>query len=276
MGFAIEELSDIYPPEEIKAMMFWLFEEFLGVERVQYLLDPNKGMSESDMLKFNFAIKDLKQGIPIQHILGYTWFLGLKLGVNKHTLIPRPETEELVQLIIAREKEKPSLKVLDIGTGTACIPIGLSQAMTQHKYYGIDFKEEILALAKRNAESTAVDLHFIQMDILKDSTENLPVFDIIISNPPYVLESEKAEMHENVVKHEPASALYVENNDPLIFYHRISKIALAHLKNGGRLYFEINENFGEPISDMLSKMQFKNIQILKDFRGRNRFIFCEK
>lgn len=276
MNFALMELSELYPPEEIKAMVFWLFEDFLGVERAHYYLNLNKGMSESEMLQFNFAIKDLKQGKPVQHILGYTWFLGLKFWVNEHTLIPRPETEELVQHIISHEKENPSLKILDIGTGTACIPIGLAHAMPQHEYTGIDFKEEILELAKKNAEYSTFDIHLIQMDILKDSTEQLPIFDVIISNPPYVLESEKAQMHENVVQHEPASALYVDNKDPLIFYHQISELALEHLQAGGRLYFEINENFGEPIVRLLSKMKFKNIKILKDFRDRNRFVICEK
>lgn len=276
MDFALEELSEIYPPEEIKAMIYWVFEAFLGVDRAQYLLNPDRGMSESDLLKFNFVIKKLKIGKPIQHLLGHTWFLGLRLLVNEHSLIPRPETEELVELIVAREKAQQNLKILDIGTGTACIPIGLAQSMPQNEYFAIDFKKEIMDLAQSNIDRYPFNIQLIQMDILKDKTDHLPIFDVIISNPPYVLESEKTQMHVNVVDFEPASALYVPNESPLLFYDKISAIATSQLKEGGRLYFEINEKYGETLAHSLSKMGFKHIQILNDFRDKNRFVFCEK
>ena len=276
MSFALTELSNIYPPEEIKAIIYLLFETYLGVGRAQYLLNPERGMSESDLLKLNFIIKKLKLGKPVQYIIGHTWFLGLRLLVNEHTLIPRPETEELVQLIISKEKKRPPLKILDIGTGTACIPIGLAHSMPQHEYFGIDFKKEIIDLAQLNIDRNHSNIQLIQLDILKDNTDHLPQFDVIISNPPYVLESEKEQMHENVVRYEPASALYVPNQSPLMFYERIMIFSQTHLKKGGKLYFEVNENYGEALADSLSKMKFKNIQLIRDFRDRNRFVFCEK
>ena len=269
MGFAIEELSGIYPEEEIRAITLWLFEEFLGVGRVDFQLNLNKGMSESELLKFNFAIKDLKKGKPIQHILGYTWFLDLKLQVNEHTLIPRPETEELVQYIISQEESKSALKILDIGTGSACIPLALEKAMPQHEYYGIDFKSEIIELAYKNSQAQNSNIILIQLDILKEELSG--DFDVIISNPPYVLESEKKEMHKNVVDFEPKSALYVKDSDPLLFYEKIILQAKKHLNINGRLYFEINERFGNELSNLVIKHGFQSIQILNDFRGRIRF-----
>lgn len=269
MDFAMEELSGIYPEEEIRAITLWLFEDFLEVGRVDFQLNINKGMSESELLKFNFAIKDLKKGKPIQHVLGYTWFLDLKLQVNEHTLIPRPETEELVQLIIAEEKDKSTLKILDIGTGTGCIPLALEKAMPQHIYYGVDFKTEIIELAKSNAQTQNSNIKLEQLDILNEDLSQS--FDVIISNPPYVLESEKAEMHTNVLNFEPESALYVDDSSPLLFYERIITQAKEHLNIGGRLYFEINEKYGSQLSKLLMKHGFKSTQILKDFRGKNRF-----
>lgn len=269
MAFALEELSGIYPDEEIRAITLWLFEEYLGVGRVDFQLNLNEGMSESELLKFNFAIKDLKKAKPIQHILGYTWFLDFKLFVNEHTLIPRPETEELVQHIISKEKNESKLKILDIGTGTACIPIGLIKAMPQHDYHAIDFKAEIIELALKNCETHEAAIRLFQLDILnQELSEN---YDVIISNPPYVLESEKKEMHENVVNYEPDSALYVKDSTPLLFYEKIILQAKKHLNNNGRLYFEINEHFGNELSDLLNKHGFESIQILNDFRGRIRF-----
>ncbi len=270
MDFALEELSELYPPEEIKAITLWLFEEFLRVERVDYQLNLNKGMSESELLKFNFAIKDLKKGKPIQHVLGYTWFLDLKLKVNKHTLIPRPETEELVQHIISNEQCQLGLKILDIGTGTACIPLALEKTMPQHQYYGIDFKPEIIELAQENASSQNSNIKLIQLDILNEELDGH--YDIIISNPPYVLESEKKEMHSNVLDFEPSTALYVKDSSPLLFYQQIIEQAKTHLNLRGRLYFEINENFGNELSDLLKSKGFKSIQIISDFRGKHRFI----
>jgi len=149
MSFALKELNQMYSSEEIKSLVYYLFEEYLSVNKTDYILNSNKTMSESDLLKFNFAIKDLKRGKPLQYILSYTYFCNEKFFVNEHTLIPRPETEELVQHIINVEKDKKGLHILDIGTGTACIPISLAQQMPKHYYHALDFREEIIQLAKK-------------------------------------------------------------------------------------------------------------------------------
>jgi len=275
MQFALEELKEPYPPEEIKAMMYWLFEEYLGVDKTQFLLNPQKGMSESELLKFNFAIKDLKKGKPIQYILGYSYFHELKILVNKHTLIPRPETEELVNWVCEYLQGSLRLskdtKVLDMCTGTACIPIALAGQLPQSQYWAADFKSEILDFAKENAKLHQKEINFFTFDLLNDELVKHQEFDIIISNPPYVLESDKKNMHPNVLNFEPASALYVDDHDALIFYEKILEYAEINLKQKGHIYFEIHENKAEEIHELLSKFDYKNIEIRKDFRGKNRF-----
>jgi len=272
MSFALSELSNIYPIEEIKALVYYLFEEFLHISKTDYILNKQKGMSESELLKFNFAIKDLKQGKPLQYILGYSYFNDLKFFVNPETLIPRQETEELVQLIIKKEKQEKSLKILDIGTGTGCIPISLAKEMPQHQYSAIDFKEEIIQLAKKNANLNKVNISFQVLDILRASTEEIGFYDIIISNPPYVKESEKQKMHKNVLDHEPESALYVPDEKALLFYEKIIQIATQHLKPNGRLYLEINENKGKEMKVLLASEGFEQIMIHQDIHGKDRML----
>lgn len=272
MNFALQELSDLYPADEIKSIVYYLFEEYLKLSKTDYILNPNKRMSESELLKFNFTIKDLKKGKPIQHILGYGYFNDLKFLVNKETLIPRPETEELVEMIIQNEKEKEPLKVLDIGTGTGCIPISLALSMPQHHYSAIDFKDEIIHLAKQNAKLHQAQISFQILDILEASSKDLDSYDIIISNPPYVLESEKQIMHSNVVDYEPSSALYVNDEEALIFYEKIAKLAIKNLNSGGRLYFEINETKGKEVAELLESLGFEQIKAHKDLHSKYRFV----
>lgn len=272
MSFALKELNQMYSSEEIKSLVYYLFEEYLSVNKTDYILNSNKTMSESDLLKFNFAIKDLKRGKPLQYILSYTYFCNEKFFVNEHTLIPRPETEELVQHIINVEKDKKGLHILDIGTGTACIPISLAQQMPKHYYHALDFREEIIQLAKKNARFHNKIIQFQLMDILKNTTDKLGTFDIIISNPPYVLESEKQEMHINVLKYEPESALYVKDHQALLFYKKIAQVATKSLCKNGRLYFEINENQAKNIQNLLKKFGFTEIKIFQDIHGKDRFM----
>jgi len=294
--FALEELQEIYPVEEIKSLMYWLFEEYMGVDKTQFLLNPQKGMSESELLKFNFAIKDLKKGKPIQYILGYSYFHELKILVNKHTLIPRPETEELVQWVyeesiknvftksnstlsradVLHPKIKNSLKILDMCTGTGCIPLALADKMPQHQYYGADFKQEILDLAEKNAKLLQKKMSLFQYDLLEDDIKKYQDFDIIISNPPYVLKSDKKQMHQNVLKFEPSSALYVDDDHALLFYEKILDFAQINLKKEGPIYFEIHENKSIEIKELFSKYCYKNIEIKKDFRGKTRFVKANK
>ncbi|OYT15712.1 MAG: protein-(glutamine-N5) methyltransferase, release factor-specific [Bacteroidetes bacterium 4572_77] len=272
MLFALQELKNVYPQEEIKALVYYLFAELIGVSRSDYLLNPNKGVSESELLKFNFAIKDLKNGKPIQHILGYAYFLEKTFIVNKETLIPRPETEELVQYIISKEQTHKDLKILDIGTGTACIPISLGLAMPQHKYSALDFKTSIIDLAEKNAQKHEIPISFKVKDILQCEAKDMQEYDIIISNPPYVLESEKAEMHKNVLEYEPYSALYVKDNDALLFYKKIIELAKQRLSKKGRIYLEINENKATETETLLKQNGFSKILVHKDIHDKNRFV----
>lgn len=277
MKFAVEELKELYPLDEIKAMMYWLFEAYLRVDKTQYLLNIKKGMSESVLLKFNFAIKDLKKGKPVQYIIGHSYFHGLKILVNEFTLIPRPETEELVQWVLEEvNHQKHPLKILDMCTGTGCIPLALADKMPGNQYWGADFKKEILDLAKTNAKLNQMKVDFFQFDLLKDDFKKHQEFDIIISNPPYVLESDKQHMHKNVLDFEPDSALFVNDNSALVFYERILDYAELNLKKSGRVYFEIHESKSEHIKSLFTNRNYSNIKFRNDFRGKIRFVRAEK
>jgi release factor glutamine methyltransferase len=277
MQFAMKELQGIYPLEEIKALMYWLFDEYLGVDKSQYILNPQKGMSESELLLFHFAIKDLKKGKPIQYIIGHTFFYGLKILVNEHTLIPRPETEELVEWVLENTKdEEPPLKILDLCTGTACICIALAHKMPEHQFWGGDFKYEILDLAGKNASFHKKEINFFKIDLINDVFTKTHEFDIIAANPPYVLESEKQQMHQNVLAYEPKSALFVSNSNPLLFYDKILDFAVLNLKNSGTVFFEINENKSLDIEYLLLKRAFHNIEFKNDFSGKIRFVKAQK
>lgn len=277
MNFALKELKDSYPPEEIKSLMYWLFEEYLDVSKTQYILNPKKGMSESELLQFNFAIKDLKKGKPIQYILGHTYFQGLKIKVNEHTLIPRPETEELVNIVLEVTGElKAPLKILDMCCGTGCIALALKSQMPQNEYFGADYIPEIIALATSNAKQLQLDVTFFLYDLLQDHKKNDQLFDVIVSNPPYVLESDKTMMHKNVLNYEPSSALYVPDKNALIYYDQILKYAECHLKPGGMIFFEIHENKSTEIEFLFLNYNYNHLQIKSDFRGKNRFAIAKK
>jgi release factor glutamine methyltransferase len=277
MNFALKELKDSYPPEEIKSLMYWLFEEYLDVSKTQYILNPKKGMSESELLQFNFAIKDLKKGKPIQYILGHTYFQGLKIKVNEHTLIPRPETEELVNIVLEVTGElKAPLKILDMCCGTGCIALALKSQMPQNEYFGADYIPEIIALATSNAKQLQLDVTFFLYNLLQDHKKNDQLFDVIVSNPPYVLESDKTMMHKNVLNYEPSSALYVPDKNALIYYDQILKYAECHLKPGGMIFFEIHENKSTEIEFLFLNYNYNHLQIKSDFRGKNRFAIAKK
>lgn len=214
----------------------------------------------------------MKNENPIQQILGKADFYGLKFYVNEHVLIPRPETEELVDLIIKENKDfNPA--ILDIGTGSGCIPISLRKNIPNAMVSSIDVSEKALEVAKKNAEWNQVEINFILDDILNPSKEIAPnSFDIIVSNPPYIRISEKEEMSNNVLKYEPHLALFVYNDDPLLFYKKIADVALKGLKPQGKIYFEINENFGAECKQMLENKGFKNVVLVKDLSNKNRIL----
>ena len=224
---------------------------------------------------WNSLLESLKKEIPIQYLLGKTSFYGLDFELNSTVLIPRPETEELVEWIIKNHSKKHGqLKILDIGTGSGCIAISLAKNLPEASVFAIDVSEMALATAKKNATVNEVNVTFIQKNILE--TEDLEQqFDIIVSNPPYVRNLEKKEIKKNVLDHEPHLALFVEDNDALIFYRKIAALAQKNLSPNGQLYFEINQYLGVEMKDLLEKMNFKNIELRKDIYGNDRMIMVD-
>ena len=283
-----ETLKTIYPITEIDSFFFLLLEEYLGFRRVDIVLKSDFKITQENLNLLQSATKQLEQEVPLQYIIGKTEFYGLPFVVNKHVLIPRPETEELVACVVSESSrfktfntstkqttDKKQLKILDIGTGSGCIPISLKKQLPFAKISAIDISKEALTVAKKNAVLNNVDIHFILQDILKTVALDQH-YDIIISNPPYVRELEKKELKNNVLKNEPHVALFVENDNPLIFYAKIAELAKKYLNKNGLLFFEINQYLGTETIDLVNKKGLKNIQLKKDMFGNNRIVVASK
>ncbi|MBR7167975.1 MAG: peptide chain release factor N(5)-glutamine methyltransferase [Bacteroidales bacterium] len=273
--FAYQELEGIYSRNEIRTLLQMLFEHFLGWSMAHFLISKNRTINQSDLLKFNFAIKDLRHGKPIQYIIGSTEFCDLTLSVSPHTLIPRPETAELVNLIKDNAKEHSPQHILDLCTGSGCIAIALSKALPSAKVFATDISAEALAVAKKNAECNHANVSFLVADILKEENPSGERFDIIVSNPPYVRVMEKAMMHRNVLDYEPHLALFVPDDDPLMFYRHIAEFASKHQQTGDKLYLEINEALGNETATLLQKQGYCCI-VHKDSFGKDRMIEAAK
>ena len=274
----IKSLSNIYPKDEIDTFFFYLIEEYLQLKRIDISLQPNFEINDTQLKLLNSALERLQKEEPIQYILGKTEFFGYPFFVNEHTLIPRPETEELVEWILneLRSQKVEKLKsnkisILDMGTGSGCIPISLAKNLPNAKITAIDISEEALNVAQKNALLNKVDINFMEFDIL--SSNNMQTqFDIIVSNPPYVRELEKKEIKNNVLHYEPHSALFVPDDNPLLFYDAIASFAKNHLSENGLLFFEINQYLAEETIEMLQKKGFSSIILKKDGFGNNRMI----
>ncbi|MDT0649607.1 peptide chain release factor N(5)-glutamine methyltransferase [Autumnicola edwardsiae] len=264
-----KELEEEYPREEIDSFFNLLAEEYLGMSRLEMALEPTREIAEAENCHFKSATLKLKDHHPIQYILGTTEFFGLKFKVAEGVLIPRPETEELVQWILDGVSSEEKLKILDIGTGSGCIAVSLAKNLPNAEISAMDISEKALKIAKKNAESNAVNINFIQQDVLE--LKKLENFDIIVSNPPYVRELEKKEMQRNVLDYEPALALYVENQNPLIFYEKIAKLAKKALRPEGKLYFEINQYLAKETKFLVKKFGFKAC-LKKDIFGNYRML----
>jgi release factor glutamine methyltransferase len=284
-----DQLSELYSREEIENFIFFSFSEYMDFSRTDLLSRKEETMSESMLLKFNFAVKALKQHKPIQYILGSTEFYGLKIKVDERVLIPRPETEELVHVILQDEERRhksqesrqesqdaglnTATKILDIGTGSGCIAIALSRNITGARVSAMDVSEGALELAKENAKDNNADVEFIHADVLKDETAGrLGTYHIIVSNPPYVLGAEKGSMHPNVLDNEPHLALFVNDNDPLLFYRRIMELGKQRLEKNGMIYFEINEQQGEALKRLAHDKGYSDIVLQKDLSGKDRIL----
>jgi release factor glutamine methyltransferase len=274
LRFFRDELNDTYEKEELESIIAYCLEDFLNIKRAAISSNQETTVSESELLKFNFAIKDLKKHRPLQYVLGLADFYRLKFFVNEQVLIPRPETEELVHLIIHDNKlSEPS--IIDIGTGSGCIPVALKKNILAATVSAIDVSESALELAKRNAEKNEVDVHFFLKDILssdENMEQQLSKYDIIVSNPPYICFSEKEQMHKNVLDYEPHLALFVNDNDPLLFYKAICDFALKSLNKNGKIYFEINQSLASETKDLLESKGFKNVELIKDISNNYRIL----
>ncbi|MFI5453126.1 peptide chain release factor N(5)-glutamine methyltransferase [Pedobacter sp. UC225_61] len=282
------DLNSLYPEGEAHALFLLTLHHLLGLSRADYLLKKEQAISIADISKFETVLKELQTGKPIQYIIGEAHFYGLTLKVNESVLIPRPETEELVEWIISvynsqfavdssdvkSVNRQSSIKnILDIGTGSGCIAIALKKNLPDTAIYALDIAVDSLEIAKQNAELNNVKIEFIHQDILTPSILHLPSsISIIVSNPPYITENEKAEMHSNVSSHEPHRALFVSNKEPLIFYEAIANFALKNLQQNGLLFFEINEYLGQQTVSLLKDKGFKNIELKKDMQGKDRMI----
>lgn len=261
--YIASRLSDIYPPDECRDMAWWIAEETTGMSRTQLLC----GCKDTKIIpNLEIILSRLRQKEPIQYIFGHTLWNGLDLSVTPATLIPRPETAELVEYVLHGTQNVATrpLRVLDIGTGSGCIAIALKKARPHWEVCGVDISEEALAVAKRNAVHNQAEVLFGRKDILSDEIGD---FDIIVSNPPYICEQEKADMERNVLDYEPASALFVPDSDPLLFYRRIASLRKAPL-----LFFEINEAYSRETTEMLRDFGYTDIHLIHDIYGKPRIV----
>lgn len=274
-----ESLSETYPKKEIDSFFYILMEEKLKLQRIDTVLNPDFLIDTATVVVLKIILKRLQKEEPIQYILGKTEFYGLPFLVDKNTLIPRPETEELVEWILSEIQkiqggnQKTPLAILDIGTGTGCIPITLAKNTVNTVITAIDISAAALRVAKKNAVLNSVPINFIMQDILK--TTQLPQkYNLIVSNPPYVRELEKVEISANVLENEPHLALFVANKNPLVFYDKIADLAKQQLNENGMLFFEINQYLGKETVKMLEEKGFQNIQLKKDLSGNDRMLLC--
>ncbi len=288
----LKDLTPLYPKEEIQSFFNLLISYKLLVTRIDAALNPNQIIQQTDVDFFKNALTDLQHEKPIQYIIGETEFYGLTFKVTKNVLIPRPETEELVEWVLKDRRRKTEdgkrLQILDIGTGSGCIAITLAKNLPNTSVFAIDISKEALKLAQQNAKLNNVNIHFIEGDILNMhpfinvtssavesySNERLSSqkFDIIVSNPPYVRELEKQEIQNNVLENEPHLALFVDDNNPLLFYDKIADFAKQKLTKNGQLFFEINQYLGPETIDLLKQKGFTDIELRKDILGNDRIL----
>jgi len=268
------ELIDYYEERELRTIFFMVLEHSLGVGRTAFLSDPSRIFGRNELARVRRIVRRLQQWEPIQYILGKSWFYQHEFLVNRHVLIPRPETEELVDLVIRQHADtKHPLQILDIGTGSGCIACTLALHLPVQKVWASDISLDALQVARKNALRLGTGIEFLHWDVLSDRIAGeVGKPDLIISNPPYVRESERLHMKPHVTGAEPCLALFVSDTDPLVFYRRICALAASMLGSGGYLYLEINEAFGHEVSLLCQSAGLHDISVLNDIHGKDRFV----
>ena len=267
------QLKAIYEESEAENISDWVLEHITGKKRTDRIMNKEKPLNPEQASQLTQYLDRLLQHEPVQYVLSEAWFCGLKFYVDKNVLIPRPETEELVEWIISDCKFPiDTLSILDVGSGSGCIPIALKKRLGKADVWSCDISPEALRVANQNATTLGINVKFIELDFLNETKrENLPSFDIIVSNPPYIPEKDKDFMRLNVLNHEPATALFVPDNDELIFYKAIATFGKNHLTENGAIYTEINESLGETTSAMFQANGYKT-ELRKDMQGKERMI----
>ena len=270
-----KELGSEYPRSEINGFIRIILESVCDLSYADQVLYKDKLLDEACRKSIEKIVSRLKKHEPIQYVMGETEFYGLRLKVNPAVLIPRPETEELVNLILA-QNIKPDARIIDVGTGSGCIALALKSVLNEAEVYGLDISEKALGTAAENAKFNRLDVTFLLRDILDWKCQTWPTFDVIVSNPPYVRNSEKQMMEQNVLAFEPGNALFVNDDDPLVFYQAIAELAQKYLNKSGWLFFEVNEYLGNEMVQLLKFLKFRGIELIKDINRRDRMIVCRR
>lgn len=266
------ELKEQYSLPELQNFLYLIFKNLMDLSKTDIHISQRKEIPDHLIVKINDIINELKENKPIQYILGETEFYGCNIKINQNTLIPRPETEEMVRWIL-NETDGIRCKIFDIGTGSGCIAIALAKNNISAKVFAADHSEEALKVARGNARINNTDITFFHFNVnFPETSDILDIYDIIVSNPPYVTESEKRQIKENVLKYEPYDALFVPDSDPLIFFRAILEFAQSKLQSGGNIFFEINERFGEQMVQLLEEFNYHHIILRKDINNKDRMI----
>jgi release factor glutamine methyltransferase len=272
------QLFELYDEREAANIADLTIEHITGFKRIDRITDKQFPLSEPQQQLLQTYTVQLLQNTPVQYVLHEAWFAGMNFYVDENVLIQRPETEELVEWVVEENQKSKvkSQKVLDIGTGSGCIPVALKKKLSALDVHALDVSEGALAVAQKNAATQNTNITFYYSDILNKSKWNeLPIFDFIVSNPPYIKRSEEKEMRNNVLSHEPHLALFVPDEDALLFYRTIAEFGLTHLNKEGKLFFEINEALGNEVKQLLENYGYSNVEIRKDLQGKDRMIKAE-
>ncbi len=272
--YIANRLSSYYDARECNSIARYIVEELSGMSYTDILV-KDTNFSEVDREKIDVIVKRLLNGEPLQYILGYSYFCNLKIGVDNNVLIPRPETDELCHLIIERYKESAP-KILDVCSGSGCIALALKNGIAEACVEGVDISHGAISVARKNAENLNLDVEFNEYDVIADTPKFINNYDIIVSNPPYICQYEKENMKSNVLDNEPHIALFVNDDNPLIFYDKIAELGCLILKSGGNLFFEINPLFYKELTEILKTKGYVNIEVIDDINEHKRFIACTK